>query len=337
MTLEKSALAIDGATISSALLRRGLQISASGGEGVGRASDLKVTQLSTPGVGVQIAPGVAVVLNRYQADPNESYVVSNPTPHIIPSAQMPASNPAAKSYILALVVGDPEFSQTGHPWMLASDPPAGEEETFEYVRATLIEVPSGSTTIPGATYPYYALARIAIPANTTTITNSMITDLRRLANPRNYQRMFVSPAGTYTNGSPRYIHAGTQYANFSGDSGGGFFPSIAVPSWAKRAVVSGRLNGVTLTNAHVSTAGKLRFQLGQMFGAVTDWNTANISGPVRLNLEAAGEFDVSAHAGTVQTLLIEGYQTDPAGATLAQRARLDAGSQVIIDVRFFEE
>lgn len=336
MTFNNSAWAIDGAITSAADARRA-EYAATGGEGVVLANDLKVTQLSTPGVGVQIAPGVAVILNRYQSTINESYVASNPTPYIIPSVEMPASNPSAKSYILAVVVGDAEFSQVGHPWMLASDPPAGEEDTFRYVRPTLIEVPSGATSIPGATYPYYALARIAIPANTTTITNSMITDLRALANPRHYQRMFISPSGTYTNGAPRYIASGSTYGNWSGDSGGGFFPSIRVPIWAKRCVVSGRLNGVTLTNAAASTAGKVRFQLGPTLGPATDWNTANIVGPVRLNLEAAGEFDVSSVAGTVQTLLIEGFQTDPASPTTAQRARLDGGSQVIIDVRFFEE
>lgn len=335
MTFEKSAWAIDGALSTSALARREAYANG-GGEGVVLKDDLKVTQLSTPGVGVQIAPGVASVLNRYQSTINESYIVSNPTVHIIPSGQMPASNPSAKAYILAVVIGDPEFAQTGHPWMLASDPPSGEETTFEYVRPTLIEVSAGATSIPGATYPYYALARINVPANTTTITNAMITDLRKLANPRQYQRMFASPGSAYTP-TVRYMASGASYGNWSGDSGGGYFPNVDVPIWAKRAVISGRVNGATIVNAHTSTAGNLRFQLGAVLGPDVSWNTANVAGPMRMNLEAAGEFDVTSVAGTNVTLLIEGRQTAPASPTTDQRIRLDSGSQVVIDVRFFED
>lgn len=334
MTFENAAWAIDGAIMSSALARREAY-SSTGGEGVVLANDLKVTQLSTPGVGVQIAAGVARILNRYQATINEVYVASNPTSYIIPAGEMPASNPSAKAYILAVVIGDPEFSQVGHPWMLASDPPAGEETTFEYVRPTLIEVSAGATSIPGAAYPYLALARINIPANTTTITNAMITDLRKLANPRQYQRMFASPGSAY--GTVRYMAAGSSYGNWSGDSGGGYFPNIDVPVWAKRAVVSGRVNGATIVDADPSTAGNLRFQLGAVLGPDVSWNTANVSGPYRLNLETAGEFDVTSVAGTNVTLLIEGRQTNPVGPTTPERIRLDSGSQVVFDVRFFED
>lgn len=335
MTLATSAWAIDGAIMSSASARQALYASIPGGEGIVGASDLKVSQLSTPGVGVQISPGVGVVLNRYQSTINESYVVSNPTVHIVPSGQMPASNPSAKAYILAIVVGDPQFAQVGHPWMLASDPPAGEEATFEYVRATLIEVGATATTIPGATYPYLALARINVPANTTTITNSMITDLTDLGNPRSWQRLFAAPDGAY--GTPNYIPAGSSYGNWSWIGTNGYRPQVPVPSWAKRAIVSGRLTGVGLSSNGGGYTGGVRFQIGSLIGGVTRFDTPNSTGAIRLNLECASDFDISSLAGTTADILIEGYQDLPASPTTAQRLRIDGGSQVVFDVRFFEE
>jgi hypothetical protein len=105
-----------------------------------------VSELAVPGVGLLISPGVGLVLNDYQDDPNEVYVVSNPGSHTITALEMPAANPSAKHYIVAVVVGDPDFSQAGHPWMGSDDPPLGAESTFQYVRPTIIEVAAGATT-----------------------------------------------------------------------------------------------------------------------------------------------------------------------------------------------
>ncbi len=96
MTFETSPSAIDGAMISSALLRRAQFAELSGAQGIVQKGDLKVSQLGTPGVGVQIAAGVGLVLNKYQTPtPNETYVVSNPGVHTVPSGEMPASMAAS--------------------------------------------------------------------------------------------------------------------------------------------------------------------------------------------------------------------------------------------------
>ena len=332
MTFDSAAWAINGPILSAALARRAMYSSARQ-SGIVQKGDLKVSQLSTPGVGVQIAGGVGLVLNGYQTTPNETYVANNPSTHIIPSNQMPASSPSAKSWMLAIVIGDGDFSQAGHPWMLATDPPEGQENTFVYVRPTLIEVSAGATTIPGAAYPHLILARIDIPANTTTITNSMIVDLRKLANPRQEQQIFVG--NPWTNGSPVRIPSGSAYAGWGNAQ---FAPSVKIPSWATRAIIVASINGVGLNDASVNIGGGMRTMLGTVAGFATafDLPTGRVGGQ-RENFQTAGSYDVTAIAGTTVNIVLEGFENAPASPTTNQRLALRSGSQVIFDVRFFEE
>lgn len=332
MTFENTAWAIDGALLGSSLARRAEYAAVGGAEGIVQKDDLKVTQLAVPGVGILIEAGVGLVNNQYQTNPNETYVVSNPSTHTVPSGEMPGSSGSPRSFLVVIVVGDPDFSQTGHPWMLATDPPLGEEESFEYVRPTLVEVAAGTKTLD-VTYPALVLARIDIPASTTTITNAMITDLRKLARPRQSQEIFPSPGGTYTNASPRRI-SGSSYADWGAAD---FSPSVLVPSWATRAIVVTSVNGVRVTDTSANVSGGLRTQLGTVSGPATLFDYPTGVGALRDNLQTAGTYDVSAIAGTTVTLKVEGYQTAPGAPATDQKPTLQAGSQVIYDVRFFEE
>lgn len=331
MTFDNAAWAINGAQMGADLARRAMYAEARQ-SGIVQKEDLEVTELAVPGVGILISDGVGLVINDYQTDPNEIYVVSNPGSHTIPSGDMPAANPAAKSYIVAVVVGDSDFSQAGHPWMTAEDPPEGEETTFEYVRPTLIEVSAGATTLD-VNYPALVLARIDIPADTTTITNSMITDLRTLASPRQSQEMFVSPVDSWTNGAPDYIPSGSAYAAW-----GSYSPTVKVPSWATRAIVVCSINGAVVIDSSVNVAGSIRTKLGSVVGPVAsfDFPTGRV-GAQRDNLSTAGEYAVSSIAGTTVALAVEGFENIPASPTTNQRLRLQNGSQMVFDVRFFEE
>jgi hypothetical protein len=333
MTFENTALAIDGTLLGSELIRRGNYAGTSGAQGIVKKADLKVTQLTVPGIGVQIAPGVGLVVNGYQDDPNETYVVSNPGVHIIPSGDMPAADPSAKSWMLAIVIGDPDFSQTGHPWMGSDDPAEGTELTFEYVRPTLIEVSAGATTLSGD-YPAICLARIDIPADTTTIINSYIHDLRTLAQPRSEQQIFASAGGTWVNATPVRIPAAEAYADWGPAQ---YSPTVKVPSWATRAIVVASINGVRLEDTTASVSGAVRTQLGAVSGPSTTFDTSIGGGAVRLNLQTAGTYDVTAIAGTTVALRVEGYENVPTTPAADQRLALQSGSQMIFDVRFFEE
>jgi hypothetical protein len=51
----------------------------------------------------------------------------------------------------------------------------------------------------------------------------------------------------------------------------------------------------------------------------------------------AGEYDVTTLQGTDANILVEGYQSTPGSPSNAQKLTLQTGSQVIYDIRFFEE
>lgn len=334
MTFETSAWAIDGALLTSSLARRAEFAAVGDAQGVVQKNDLKVTELDVPGVGLLIAPGVGLIKNDYQDTPSETYVVSNIEEHMFPD--MPGASVAATSWILAIVIGDPAFDQVGHPWMGSDDPPVGEEQTFDYVRPTLIQVANSSVTTLDVAYPALVLARIDIPSNATTITNAMITDLRKLARPRQSQEIFVSPANVWPSSAPEYIPAAQTYGNWGHPT---WFPTVKVPTWANRAIIVASINGVRVKDTTVNITGSVRMQVGAVSGDAVSFDLeADASQSVkRINLQVGGEYDVSGIAGTTVNLLIEGYQNSPTVPTTNQKLRLQNGSQEIIDVRFFEE
>lgn len=183
MTLDKAPLAIDGVLTGASSLRKGL-MAAIGGGGVVRTGDLKVSASVPNGQSLQIAPGLGVVPNGYQTTPDEVYVEANPTGHAITSGDMPSASASTTYWLVCLVVGDPSYGdQTGHPFM-PSDFDESQANTFQYVRPVLLPCSSTTTTFEelGKHYPGLALARIAIPPSTTTITEAMITDVRKSLN-----------------------------------------------------------------------------------------------------------------------------------------------------------
>lgn len=327
MTFSSSPLAIDGALIGSAMLRRGIYTSTGGSQGIVNKGDLKVLPLAVPGVGIRISAGVGLVLNGYQLAINETYVVANPGSHTIPSDSMPPSSGSSKSYIVAITVGDPEFSQVGHPWMSGDDPPPGEESTFQYVQPWLIEVAPGATEL-SVGYPALPLARIDVPSSTTTITSGMIHDLRELAQPR---------SKTEAN------HANAAGENFLNGLGGVYsvyerWPAIdvltvRVPSWAVEAKVSGFVEGAILDDAG---AGFLRI-------AIKDEGVATQPTNINENLEGSndrrgynmgGVLDVSALAGQVVTFIVEGH---PSGVPSQGFLKTSTATSAMIQVIFEED
>lgn len=325
MTLAKTPSAIDGAPLTSSLLRRA-QYASIGAEGIVLRGDLKVSQLDVPGIGVNVAPGVAVLLNKYQADPNEAYVVSNPGVHTVPSVEMPAPAASAKSYILAIVIGDPDFSQAGHPFMTSEDPPEGEEETFDYVRLVFVEVASGATSL-ATTYPALPLARIDIPASTSTITNAMITDLRSLARPRNKLEMNVATGGA---ASLTTLYTAPTWQRFPNVGG----LQTRIPTWAKTAKVVATVEGVRL-DAAARAILRPYIEGTSLVGNQTNaYEDATLTSTVaRRAYQVAGVFDVAALAGTTRTFSVH------AGAYSAADVGdfyTDSATSIIMQV-YFEE
>lgn len=320
MTLNKAALAIDGALTNAALARVGTFATSSGTEGVVQATDLKV---SVSGNVFSLAGGAALVLNRYQTAPNQMYVVANDGPHSIGAGLMPPSSPSQQTYIVAVAVGDKEFSQAGHPFMAATDPPVGQESTFEYVRPIVVL----ESAFNSRNYPAVPLARAVIPANTVTFTNAMLTDIRALARPRTDLRM-AHVAGP----------ASDNNLNGGGGTPGTYekFPNVTVittvvPPWAKKAKIIGFIEGLKLTKAGT---GKIRAYVeGQSTPSAVTNLDENTGTTVRRSYSFGGEIDVSAYAGTTKSFSVEATPNDTAskGAWVADN-KTSVGMQV-----YFEE
>lgn len=304
MTFASAPWALDGARTASALARTASYAETGSAEGVISRDDLKVSPLDVPGVGVKIAAGGALILNRYQTTPSQTYTVLNVGDEILDPTDMPPANAAQKVYLVCATVGDPEFSQTGHPWMTSSDPAAGTEETFQYVRPFIIPVANTSiktAKAAGVTYPALALAQLVIPANTTTITSSMITDVRKIARPRNSEEIFTGASS-----SSNYLNGGA-----AGPGNYEVWPSaltfqVDIPEWATTAKVMSFVEGPQLQKAGI---GALRVTLvGAGSTAATNLNeSAPTSGVDRKSYNVGGKIDIPANLrGTTATIRMEG-------------------------------
>jgi hypothetical protein len=230
MTLFQAPILTNGATHSAQQFRMLVRDLARGAEGITEGDDLKVAPLDTPGAGVQIGDGSGIVRSKANSF-GGSYAVCN-----IGAATVDVASTGAtpRSDMVVLRVLDKEYEGD-------LDPATDQIEFFDVIS----DVGSTATTVP-AGYTAIPLARIDLPASTSTITAGMITDIRQVANPRR-----DSTLQTY---SPS-----TALVELSGTSGAVQYWSnvpgwnIPVPSWATTARI-------------VLTACQLRYSTGNIVG-----------------------------------------------------------------------
>lgn len=153
-------------------------VTTAGREGIVASSHLKVTQTSTASGSVLIAPGVFVTRNVFEGagtESFESYVGRNHSTS--ETLAIPATGGASgRTDLVYAHITDP--GQSGHF-------PKPEPTVSSPVQTRVIQNVSPTVTklqdVPGyENQSGYALARITRPANSTTVLNSHITDLRHL-------------------------------------------------------------------------------------------------------------------------------------------------------------
>ncbi|MEU3046228.1 hypothetical protein ABZ705_06770 [Streptomyces sp. NPDC006984] len=306
MTLINPPLLTHGGTHEARAFRMMVRDLARGSQGVTEGDDLKVRQLSTPAAGVRVVDGSAVI--RGAAWGQGSYTQYNVGDAVVPVAPTAAS---PRSDLVCLRVEDPEYEGT-------RDPEADEIGYFHVVSnvsATTTGVPSGMTAIP--------LARLDIPANTTVITDSMIKDVRRIANPRRERTLYTSfPTALSTLGySDNKWHTWPSAARWS----------VRVPSWATNAKVVVTVAGLreSASNVFAQMRGVLGTDLGQ--GTVVDDNQGK--GIRRTHVIVADNIGVSsAMRGTTQPLYLQTYMYRGETGDI----HVDGGTSLIADVEFTE-
>lgn len=286
MTLSNTPLAIDGALTSSSLLRKGLKV-AIGSGGVFGANDYLVAPNSPAGQSLLIGGGLAAVPNGYQTTPDELYVVPNPSTHTVTSGDMPPSNPSLSYYLVCIVVGDPDYDQTGHPFMPSSFD-TSLATTFDYDRIVVLPCTSTTTTFEqlGKHYPGLALARLAVPATTTTITSGMITDLRSFVH---------SSSRALAHANHQDMNIGTVVPNNTGSYIGAVTPTTEIPPQATRVVAKYDLSAIASGNQQVRHS----LQVSVAGGSYVELDSVgrHNSGIAALNLGGCAQGEVSFPAG----------------------------------------
>src|SRR5699024_9873322 len=175
MAVDPVPYVVHGAKHSADVFRQAFHDSTGGGEGISTPTALHTRQTATPSNQVRVRPGGAIILNSYQGGAGQSYAVRVASDTTV---DVPASDSTgSKSWFIIVRISDPQFAGQA-----PSDPKNGP-----YV---FLECVSQSETI---TDPHLKLASVVVPASTATITNSMITSLRELANPRKDYGFFARP------------------------------------------------------------------------------------------------------------------------------------------------
>ncbi|MGW1275483.1 hypothetical protein ACWD4V_00805 [Streptomyces tsukubensis] len=289
-----------------------------GSQGVVGAGDLRVRALASPAAAVTVYPGACAILNRAPGGAYQAYAARLPSADQIPVA---ATGAAKRSDLVVARIENPYSA--GETWPLPGDPKTGP-----YIYSRIISNVPGTTTDVRQVRPNdsaITLARIDIPANTSSITQTMIKDLREMVNPRARRRLYTaSPSGDQ---------------NWAGNSKGTWvaWPAAArwtveVPPWATKGRIVLTLAGVQVLRAGVW--GSSAWKLGTVQGQSVMLDTGKADGSERLHLISADTIAIpSAMRGTVQTLSgMIALDDDNAGTLQADRA-----TTCILDVDWAED
>ncbi|WP_217572559.1 hypothetical protein [Streptomyces sp. GbtcB7] len=307
MTLIQPPMMVKGGTHPARTMRMMIRDLSRGSQGVTEYNDLKVTQQTTPGTGVQVGDGSGVV--RGAAWGQGSYTQYNVGSALVNIAPTGAQG---RTDMVVLRVLDPEYEGSLDP----TKDNIGFFDVVSNVSSTATQPPAGMSAIP--------LARVALPSNCATVTAAMITDLRRIANPRRDRQLYTAFPGSPLN---RLVYQDNQWHNWPSAARW----SIDVPAWAVSAKIVTTVAGLRLDTANVFAS--MRQVLGTAQGqgtAIDDDQGANTR---RSTIVVADSLTVpAAMRGTTQSLYLQTFMSKAETGNLG----VDGGTSLITDVEFEE-
>lgn len=310
-----------GAEHSSEVARLLAYAAFAGAEGIIGNSDLQVKALSTPGSSVQVTTGACAILNRAAGAKYQAYAARLPSADTVNVA---ATGATARSDLVIARIENP-YSY-GETWNQPADPAVGP-----YVFTRIISgVPNTTKRVkqvrPGDSA--ITLARIDIPANTSTITQSMIKDLREMANPRR-RRVVRALRGTWD--TPDEV-GNTKYPSWEEFPNGARW-DIEVPEWATSATIMATWAQLDQRNAKDSY-GRLRVAFGSVVTPETRFHNDYTGNAQRHTFVGGGTVSIpSSMRGNVYDAVLEGC--GESGYTGVLEA--DGGAAVFLDVEFVED
>ncbi|GAA2136673.1 hypothetical protein GCM10009760_16320 [Kitasatospora kazusensis] len=307
MTLIQPPMMVHGGTHPARAFRMMVRDLARGSQGVTEGNDLKVSSTATPGAGVRVGDGSAVVRGAtFGQGAYTQYNVGDASVPIAPTAG------TGRSDLLCLRVEDPEYEGGRNP---ATDQ-IGYFHVIPNVPATTSTPPTGMTAIP--------LARITLPPNCATVTDAMITDLRQIANPRRERKLQI------INGFTPSV--------FPADAG------VWQPNWPPNGVVNVDVPAWAVSANFVTTLAGLRVYGETFIGFRNNWagapgaefqvDTDTITAYSNVNVLASDTPRITAPMrGTRQQLRLQGgrYNWWAKGG-----AEVNSSTALIFDTEFLE-
>lgn len=299
--------AIDGVEVPASVARMLAYVAGGGAEGIVEPGGLKVLPLAVPGTSVRVLPGAAMVKNLYPGGSLQSYPVYETVQQTVPIVA--TGSGGGRTDLVIARVRDTEYA-AGPPGM-----------TFEVIQG----VPSNTTAdyVSALPYPALALARVTLPASTATVSAAMITDLRRLAQPRSLRRVRQSaPQSTPQN----MVHDGAVLARW-------ITPAewqVEIPAWATHVNI--RLDVFNAIHLAGNVFGNIGAFVAGAQAVTAPYAAAWVGASTRAHAHAVGEYAIPpALAGTTQTF-------DLRGNRLVTTGHLQADSQTVValDLEFTE-
>lgn len=281
-----------------------------GEEGIVGPKDLEVREgagaSASPTTGVRVFPGACSMLNTGVGAAYDAYAARFPTIINVPIA---ATGASTRHDMIVARIEDP-FAP-GTPW----DEPTTEEMADETYAFRFIRVISGvganDKTIADTGLGYVAipLARIDIPPGTTTITQAMITDLRKLTHVRQADvDAVINPSSAST------LPGGTSSVPTNWPPPASY--SVDIPKWATHFTGQAILGGVQFGGTGTGGGdgwdvnGALRLQLGTLATEYTNYNLSNDGGADYVTLITGGKVAIPASMrGTTVTFRVQGYKS----------------------------
>lgn len=304
--------AVNGAKFDAASARAETFKSTSGARGVTLPGDLKVSALPTPGTAVRVVAGGATMPAGYPSAPGQSYGTYEATSKDVPVVATGSGGTVTK-YLIQRIT-DPQYEGA-----VPADPVNAAYDSYVWV-----------TSLTGLNYPYVPLVRLAQPANTATITNAMLTDIRKLANPREWREVQmeqVQPINQEMHSQTYIMYPNTE-------------PYFEIPEWATRAFIQFRLSGVA--NMEAAAEGFAKIGIAPLGGATSaygpelfyEYNAPDGGTQTREELIVSWRYDIPA-ADRGQMRVLRLYTRRVAGVGSGY-FRTHGGTQAAIDIQFYE-
>lgn len=322
MAVENIPWMIQGGLHSAAAGRRVLFKANGGAEGVSGINDMKVTQFAVATGAVSVLAGGCTMVSRYPGVKGESYDGQVLTDTGVSIA---ANGGGSTRYDLVIArIDDWNFpGQQAVPAALPTD--ATPAFKLAVIQGVAADVKTAKEL--NLNYPAIALARIAIPAGTSAITQAMITDLRAIPRPRRERRLVaIQPTTAYEVLNSAGVNT---FVNWPAEAQA----SVDIPEWATRAVLVGDISGafIGVGNAY----GYIRAVLaGQATpGTYYDVHGEAADGWTRTGLKAGATVDIPAEMrGTTQAVWMQGSKAPATTAPLQS----DGAAFVSFDIEFLE-